>query len=94
MKKIILIITGLILISGCVKQTKEEVKIEGVSVVTSKPFISDIVLTTTLQGTILPIKEAKISSKMGGQLSRIFVKENADVKEGQIYFSSSQSVIL
>ncbi len=74
----------LILIIGCGKQPKNDVKIEAVSVVTAKPFISDIVFSTTLLGTILPIKEADISPKMGGELVEILVKENTYVKKDQI----------
>ncbi|MEW6482618.1 MAG: efflux RND transporter periplasmic adaptor subunit [bacterium] len=59
-------------------------KIEAVSVTAAKPFISDIVLTTTFQGTIKPIKEAKISPKIGGMLLQILAKENDYVKAGQV----------
>lgn len=75
---------SLILIAGCTKPPVEEVITEVISVVAAKPFISDIVLTTTLQGTIMPIQEAKISSNMAGRLLQILVKENQQVKKGEI----------
>lgn len=70
--------------TGCAKPQDMETKIEAISVTVAKPSISDIVLTTILQGTIMPIEEAKISSKMGGRLSQLLVKEDSYVKKGQI----------
>lgn len=76
-----------VLIVGCAKSPAKEIKIETVSVVTSRPFISDIVLTTTLQGTIMPIKEAEISPKMGGRLEKLLVDENDYIQAGQLVAS-------
>ncbi|MFH1562658.1 MAG: efflux RND transporter periplasmic adaptor subunit [Nitrospirota bacterium] len=74
----------LVLIIGCAKPPEKETKIEAISVVTATPAISDIILTTTLQGTVLPIREAKISPKMGGKLLKIYVKENDPVQQGDV----------
>ena len=69
---------------GVWKTTRKGAKIEAISVTTAKPAISSIILTTTLQGTILPIREAKISAKVGGKIMRIFVAENDFVKQGAV----------
>ncbi|MEK7274839.1 MAG: hypothetical protein AAB110_06255, partial [Candidatus Desantisbacteria bacterium] len=45
-------------ITGCVKPPEKETKVEAVCVTTAKPAVSSIILTTTLQGTILPVREA------------------------------------
>jgi len=37
-----------------------------------------------VQGTTLPICEAKISAKIGGRLSNIFVQENSPVQQGEL----------
>jgi len=73
-----------LIISGCGKQPEKEVKIEAISVTTARPFISSITLTTTLQGTILPVREAKISPKIGGKVLKIYVKENDPVRQGEV----------
>lgn len=83
MKKVTLCLL-ILLITGCVKPPEKETKISAISVTTAKPAISDIILTTTLQGTILPIREAKISPKMGGKLYKLYVKENSSVKQGDV----------
>ncbi|MFH1450181.1 MAG: efflux RND transporter periplasmic adaptor subunit [bacterium] len=79
-----MIVLGLILIVGCAKPQDMETKIEAISVTTAKPAISEIILTTTLQGTILPIREAKISAKVGGKILRIFAAENDFVQQGAV----------
>ncbi len=71
-------------ITGCVKLPEKEAKIEAVCVTTAKPAVSSIILTTTLQGTILPVREAKISAKTGGRILSIFVQENSPVKQGDV----------
>jgi len=79
-----IMVFGMVLIIGCSKPQVMETKIEAISVTTAKPVISDIILTTTLQGTILPIREAKISAKVGGKILRIFAAENDFVKQGDV----------
>lgn len=84
MKKGILCIL-ILLVTGCGKPPEKETKkVEAISVTTAKPAISSIILTTTLQGNILPIREAKISPKMGGKLLEIHVKENTAVRQGDV----------
>jgi len=74
----------ILLITECARLQEKEVKIEAISVSTAMPTISSIILTTTLQGTALPIREAKISAKVDGRLLDIFVEENSFVKQGNI----------
>ncbi|MFH1963427.1 MAG: biotin/lipoyl-binding protein [bacterium] len=79
-----MIVLGIILIVGCSKPPEKTTRIEAVRVTAAKPFISDIVLSTTLQGTVLPIREAKISAKAGGRIQSIFVQENSSVQQGNV----------
>jgi len=66
------------------RRKKEKVKVNPISVVACQPFIADIVLSTTLTGTIKAGKEAAINSKIPGKISNILVKEGDFVKKGQI----------
>lgn len=77
----------LVLTPGCTKPPANNVQIGAVNVVTAMPSISDISLTTTFAGTILPIKEAEISPKIGGTLLQLLVDENDYVTRGQVVAS-------
>ena len=83
MKTKLFLFIGIAFLFSCSEKPDEETT-KPVPVTTYRAFLSDISLPIYRSGVLAASSEARLSFKTGGIISRIYVDEGDQVKEGQI----------
>lgn len=93
-KTFMLLIAAGILLQGCGNDKKEADKKTGVPVSTSQVIASSVPNTYQYSGTVSSLKKSTLSTRIMGQIDKIYVHEGNKVEKGQLLLSIRSNDIM
>ncbi|SMO39395.1 RND family efflux transporter, MFP subunit [Saccharicrinis carchari] len=89
-----LLIAGAMLLQGCGNDKKETDRETGVPVRTSQVVASPVPNTYQYSGTVSSLKKSTLSTRIMGQIDKVYVSEGNKVKKGQLLLSIRSNDIM